>query len=159
MVNVAKCRLFSQACLGRVLKKKPVSAESTLASDYEEKLTPLPKPTSLSARFDCQNSTCVCSDCLALTKVDPARQAKVFICEPPQDFKAKDIQKHADNMLPLYAKTLVCLDTGRARIKLLKQRRTNLALFIWRRVGPANYTVPENTNDLDVAACKESNVQ
>ena len=44
-------------------------------------------------------------------------------------------------------------------IKLLKQRKTNLALFIWRRVGPANYTVPENTNDLDVAACKESNVQ
>ena len=83
----------------------------------------------------------------------------MFICDPPQDFKAKDIQEHAHNMLPLYAKTLVCLDTGRARIKLLKQRRTNLALFIWRRVGPANYTVPENTNDLDVAACKESNVQ
>ena len=37
MVNVAKCRLFSQACLGRVLKKKPVSAESTLASDYMRK--------------------------------------------------------------------------------------------------------------------------
>ena len=106
MVNVAKCRLFSQACLGRVLKKKPVSAESTLASDYnyEEKLTPSPKPTSLSARFDCQNSTCVYSDCLALTKVDPARQAKVFICDPPQDFKAKDIQEHAHNMLPLHAK-------------------------------------------------------
>ena len=83
----------------------------------------------------------------------------MFICDPPQDFKAKDIQEHAHNMLPLYAKTLVCLDTGRARIKLLKQRRTNLALFIWRRVGPASYTVPENTNDLDVAACKESNVQ
>ena len=30
---------------------------------------------------------------------------------------------------------------------------------MWRRVGPANYTVPENTNDLDVAAYKESNVQ
>ena len=139
-----------KTCLSRVNPSKRL---------YEEKLTPLPKPTSLSARFDCQNSTCVCSDCLALTKVDPARQAKVFICDPPQDFKAKDIQKHAHNMLPLYAKTLVCLDTGRARIKLLKQRRTNLALFIWRRVGPASYTVPENTNDLDVAACKESNVQ
>ena len=108
MVNVAKCRLFSQACLGPVLQKKPVSAESLIMNPskrlYEEKLTPLPKPTSLSARFDCQNSTCVCSDCLALTKVDPARQAKVFICDPPQDFKAKDIQKHAHNMLPLHAK-------------------------------------------------------
>ena len=105
MVSIAKCRLFSQACLGTVLQIKPVSAESTLASDYiRKKLTPLPKPISLSARFDCQNSACVCSDCLALTKVDPARQAKVFICDPPQDFKAKDIQKHAHNMLPLHAK-------------------------------------------------------
>ena len=85
MVNVVKCRLFSQACLGPVLQKKPVSAESLNPSKrlYEEKLTPLPKPTSLSARFDCQNSTCVCSDCLALTKVDPTRQAEVFICDPP----------------------------------------------------------------------------
>ena len=96
MVNVAKCRLFSQACL--------VSCLSRVKQLYEEKLTPLPKPTSLSARFDCQNSTYVCSDCLALTKVDPARQAKVFIWDLPQDFKAKDIQKHAHNMLPLHAK-------------------------------------------------------
>jgi len=74
--SVAKCRLFSQGSLGPVLQKKPVSAVSTLASDYtRKKWTPLPKPTSLSARFDCQNSPCVCSDCLALTKVDPARQA------------------------------------------------------------------------------------
>ena len=84
-----------KTCLSRVNPSKRL---------YEEKLTPLPKPTSLSARFDCQNSTCVCSDCLALTKVDPARQAKVFICDPPQDLKAKDIQKHAHNMLPLHAK-------------------------------------------------------
>ena len=103
--SVAKCRLFSQARLGPVLQKKSVSAESTLASDYmRKKLTPFPRSTSLSARFDCQNSTCVCSDCLALTKVDPTRQAKLFICDPPQDFKAKDVQKHAHNMLPLHAK-------------------------------------------------------
>ena len=103
--SVAKCRLISQARLAPVLQKKPASAESTLASDYmRKKLTPLPRPTSLSARFYCQNSTCVCSDCLALTKVDPARQAKLFICDPPQDFKAKDVQQHAHNMLPLHAK-------------------------------------------------------
>ena len=84
-----------KTCLSRVTPSKRL---------FEEKLTPLPKPTSLSARFDCQNSTCVCSDCLALTKVDAARQVKVFISEPPQDFKAKDIQKHAHNMLPLHAK-------------------------------------------------------
>ena len=103
--SVAKCRLFSQASLPPVLQKKTCLGRVNPSKRlYEEKLTPLPKPTSLSARFDCQNSTCVCSDCLALTKVDPARQAKVFISEPPQDFKAKDIQKHAHNMLPLHAK-------------------------------------------------------
>ena len=40
MVNVAKCRLFSQACLGPVLQKKPVSTESLNPRKrlYEEKV-------------------------------------------------------------------------------------------------------------------------
>ena len=101
----SRCLIEDQPGTGETWSNFLVLVNTRAASDYtKKKLTPLPKPTSLSARFYCQNSTCVCCDCLALTKVDPARQTKLFVCDPAQDFEAKDVQKHAHNMLPLHAK-------------------------------------------------------
>ena len=63
----SRCLIEGQPCsrrTGEIWSNFLVLVSTRASSDYmKKKFTPLPKATSLSARFYCQNSTCVCSDC------------------------------------------------------------------------------------------------